>query len=77
MRKIALSILLGVICSSPLYASGNAIDVTVIKAGQILDVKTGKLVKNKYIIVDGERIRAIATLKDMEEMEDELSLIHI
>ena len=71
MRKIALSILLGMMSSSPLYASDNAIDVTVIKAGQILDVKTGKMVKNKYIIVDGERIRAIATLKDMEEMEDE------
>ena len=71
MRKIALSILLGMMSSSPLYASDNAIDVTVIKAGQILDVKTGKMVKNKYIIVDGERIRAVATLKDMEEMEDE------
>ena len=70
MRKIALSILLGVMSSSSLYASDNAIDVTVIKAGQILDVKTGKMVKNKYIIVDGERIRAVATLKD-------LSLIHI
>jgi len=71
MRKIALAILLSLLNTVNSYADEKSNTVTVIKAGQILDVKTGKFRKNKFIIIDGERIRSIVTLKDMEQMEDE------
>jgi len=71
MHKIAFTLLLSLGLITNAHADEDAPKVTVIKAGQILDVRTGKMLKNKFIIVDGERIRAVATLKDMEEMEDE------
>jgi len=71
MHKIALTCLLSLGLITSAHADEEASKVTVIKAGQILDVKTGDLIENKFIIVDGERIRAIATLEEMEEMDDE------
>ena len=44
---------------------------TVIHAGHMLDVETGKLLKDQFIIIDGDRIRDIVSLRDMEDMDDE------
>jgi len=71
MRKIALTVLLSFMTTSSAFADKQLKTITVIKAGQILDVKTGDLIKNKFIIIEDQRIRSIATLKDMEAMEDE------
>ena len=44
---------------------------TVIHAGHMLDVETGKLLKDQFIIIDGDRIRDIVSLREMEDMDDE------
>ena len=74
MRKIALSAMIGLLLAAPSFASSNdgaKKKTKVIHAGQLLDVKSGKLLKDRFIIIDHNRIRDIVTLRDMEDMEDE------
>lgn len=71
MRKIALSAFLSLMLGSVALANDLKDEVTVIKAGKFLDVETGMIHQNKFIIVDGDRIRAVTTLEGMETMEEE------
>ncbi len=71
MRKIALAALLALTTTLTSTAAEQAEAITVIHAGQMLDVKSGKLLKDQFIIIDGQRIRDIVTLRDMEDMDDE------
>jgi len=74
MRKIVTTALLA-LCTS-LSAPALADDheetkTTVIKAGKLLNVETGRLLKDRFIIIDDDRIRSVVSLRDMEDMEDE------
>lgn len=71
MRKIALAGLISLLSLSPTYANDDGMITTVIHAGQLLDVKSGKLLKDQFIIIDGDTIRDVVTLRDMEDMEEE------
>ena len=71
MRKIALTAILVLTTSLSATAEDDKDAVTVIHAGQMIDVESGKLLKNQFIIIDGNRIRDVVTLSDMEDMEDE------
>ena len=71
MRKIALAALIAIVSSAPALADGHEAKTKVIHAGQMLDVKSGKMLTNQFIIIDGDRIRDIVTLSDMEDMDDE------
>ena len=71
MRKIALTALIALISASPAMADGHETKTKIIHAGQMLDVESGKLLKDQFIIIDGDRIRDVVTLRDMEDMADE------
>jgi len=71
MRKIALMAILALITSLSATAKEDKEALTVIHAGQMIDVESGTLLKNQFIIIDGNRIRDVVTLSDMEDMEDE------
>lgn len=71
MRKIALAALISLAAATPAFADGHESKTKVIHAGQMLDVETGKLLKDQFIIIDGDRIRDVVTLRDMEDMADE------
>jgi len=71
MRKIALMAILALITSLSATAKQDKEALTVIHAGQMIDVESGTLLKNQFIIIDGNRIRDVITLSDMEDMEDE------
>ena len=71
MRKIALMAILALITSLSATAKQDKEALTVIHAGQMIDVESGTLLKNQFIIIDGNRIRDVVTLSDMEDMEDE------
>jgi len=71
MRKIALTALIALISTSPAMADGHETKTKIIHAGQMLDVESGKLLKDQFIIIDGDRIRDVVTLRDMEDMADE------
>lgn len=73
MRKLAATIF-GVITIGliPQTSANEAHGpLTVIHAGQLLDVKTGKLHPNRFIIIDGERIRNIVGQRGMENLDDD------
>jgi len=71
MRKIALAALISLISTAASYADDAPKKTTVIHAGQMLDVESGKILKDQFIIIDGDRIRDVVTLEDMEDMDDE------
>ena len=71
MRKIALMAILALITFLSATAKEDKEALTVIHAGQMIDVESGTLLKNQFIIIDGNRIRDVVTLSDMEDMEDE------
>ena len=71
MRKIALAALIAIVSANPALADGHEAKTKVIHAGQMLDVKSGQMLSDQFIIIDGERIRDIVTLRDMEDMDDE------
>lgn len=71
MRKIALAGLISLLSFTTSYANDDVEKTIVIHAGQMLDVKNGKLLKDQFIIIDGETIRDVVTLRDMEDMEEE------
>ena len=70
MRKIAITTIISLLTVSSANAQDLDSKVTVIKTGVFLDVETGKMHKNKFVIIEGERIRAVTTLKGMEKMEE-------
>jgi len=71
MRKIALATLIALLSATTSYADEASQKTTVIHAGQMLDVEGGRLLKDRFIIIDGDRIRDVVTLRDMEDMDDE------
>lgn len=71
MHKIALAAIMSLISATYSFADDAPKKTTVIHAGHMLDVETGKLLKDQFIIIDGDRIRDIVTLRDMEDMDDE------
>ena len=71
MRKIALTALISLVSASPAFADGHETKTKVIHAGQMLDVESGEMLKDQFIIIDGDRIRDVVTLRDMEDMADE------
>jgi imidazolonepropionase-like amidohydrolase len=56
---------LAVFCLSLLSAQTNkdSIRVTFIKAGQLIDVRTGKVLKSQGILIEGDRIKEVGPLE--------------
>lgn len=71
MHKIALAAIMSLISATYSFADDAPKKTTVIHAGHMLDVETGKLLKDQFIIIDGDRIRDVVSLRDMEDMDDE------
>jgi imidazolonepropionase-like amidohydrolase len=60
-----------VVCFSLIQAAGFAqtnapTQVVLIKAGRLVDVRAGRVVENQAIIIEGERIKTVGPLADVE-----------
>ncbi len=67
--------LLFVLCTNVLFAQTPSIPLpkrTLVRAGHVLDVKTGKLQDNETIIVVGESIQSIAPTAQMQAQSGDL-----
>ncbi|MDB2437610.1 amidohydrolase family protein [Hellea sp.] len=71
MRKIALLGLMSLFIATSSFADDAAEKTTVIHAGHMLDVESGEILKDRFIIIDDNIIRDVVTLSDMEDMEPE------
>ncbi len=71
MRKIAVAAIMSLTSATYSFADDAPKNITVIRAGQMLDVETGKILNDQFIIIDGDRIRNVVTLCEMEDMDDE------
>lgn len=68
MKKPMLAL---VVCFSLIQAAGFAqtnapTQVVLIKAGRLVDVRAGRVVENQAIIIEGERIKTVGPLADVE-----------
>lgn len=52
-----------IICLLALLASAQAPKVVAIKAGRVLDVRTGQMLNNAFILIEGERITAVGAVE--------------
>jgi len=60
MRKIICSILLAVLfLGSASFANAQAVSVTVIKAGKLIDTENGKVLTNQMILIENDIIKAV------------------
>lgn len=60
MRKIICSILLAVLfLSTAVFARAQAVSVTVIKAGKLIDTENGKVLTNQMILIENDIIKAV------------------
>lgn len=57
--KLKFLIALLALCLYPFAAFAQQAKVVAIKAGRVLDVRTGQIVNNAFILVEGERITAV------------------
>jgi len=71
MRKFALLGLMSLLFAASSYADDAAEKTTVIHAGHMLDVESGELLDDQFIIIDDNIIRDVVTLRDMEDMDSE------
>lgn len=60
MRKIICSILLAVLfLGSASFVNAQAVSVTVIKAGKLIDTENGKVLTNQMILIENDIIKAV------------------
>ncbi len=57
--KLRLLVLLLVACSLSVVVNAQQTKVVAIKAGRVLDVRTGQMIQNAFILIENERIIAV------------------
>ena len=69
MKKTLLLLLTmccSLIASVSSFAQNKAANVTLIKAGRLIDVRAGRVLENQAILVEGERIKAVGPLAEVQ-----------
>lgn len=68
MRRILLSLIV-IFCFAPGVnpQTKPPVSVTLIKAGRLIDVRAGRVLENQGILVEGERIKTVGPLADVEK----------
>ncbi len=63
MRRFLIALLVVSLCQLPFYAQTDARDkskpLVFIRAGRLLDVRSGRVLENQGILIEGERIKAV------------------
>jgi imidazolonepropionase-like amidohydrolase len=61
MRKFTVFglLLAGLFLSTALFVNAQAVTVTVIKAGRLIDTENGRVLTNQMILIENERIKAV------------------
>ena len=70
MKEIALALIVCLlVLQTAAFSQGKtpAPAVVFIKAGRLVDVRAGRLLENQGILVEGDRIKAVGTLADIEK----------
>src|SRR5689334_18196403 len=58
-RLFCLASLLVLAVATTVLAQQPAPKIIVVKAGRVLDVRTGQMTDNAFILIEGDRIRAV------------------
>jgi imidazolonepropionase-like amidohydrolase len=69
MRRLAGTLLLGIVSSAVAVTSVRAAEVatvTYVRAGKLLDVRSGKLLTDQVIVIRGDRIERIAGSRELQ-----------
>ena len=69
MKKTLLLLLTmccSLIASVSSFAQNKTASVTLIKAGRLIDVRAGRVLENQAILVEGERIKAVGPLAEVQ-----------
>jgi imidazolonepropionase-like amidohydrolase len=63
---LLLTICCSLIASVSSFAQNKAANVTLIKAGRLIDVRAGRVLENQAILVEGERIKAVGPFAEVQ-----------
>ena len=69
---VTLAILLGM--AAPARSQAPAAKRTVIRAGHVLDVRTGQLLANQAIVIDGDKITKIAPASEVKSADGDTTI---
>ncbi|MGI9165053.1 MAG: amidohydrolase family protein [Pyrinomonadaceae bacterium] len=69
MKRVLIALI--VMCSLlqtviPAQTKATAPSIVLIKAGRLIDVRAGRVIENQGIMIEGERIKAVGPLADIE-----------
>ena len=69
MKRMVLVLLIVFSLSNSFLAaqSGVPSEFRLIKAGRVIDVRTGRVVENQGILIEGDRIRSVGPLNDVQK----------
>jgi len=65
-RSLLGLILVWSMISIPILAQNKASSVTLIKAGRLIDVRSGRVLENQGILVEGERIKSVGPFGEVQ-----------
>lgn len=69
---VTLAMLLGM--AAPVRSQTPAAKRTVIRAGHVLDVRTGQLLANQAIVIDGDKITKIAPASEVKSADGDTTI---
>ena len=71
---LALTVVLATVAGTVVTASAQAPKRTVLRAGRVLDVRTGELRANQAIVIEGDKIAQIAPSSDVKRADGDLTI---
>jgi imidazolonepropionase-like amidohydrolase len=71
---LALTVVLAAVAGTAVTASAQAPKRTVIRAGRVLDVRTGELRANQAIVIEGDKIAQIAPSSEVKRADGDLTI---
>jgi imidazolonepropionase-like amidohydrolase len=71
---LALTVVLATVAGTAVTASAQAPKRTVLRAGRVLDVRTGELRANQAIVIEGDKIAQIAASSDVKRADGDLTI---
>lgn len=65
-RSLLFLIIVWSMISTPILAQSKTPSVSLIKAGRLIDVRSGRVLENQGILVEGERIKSVGPLGEVQ-----------
>lgn len=65
-RSLLFLIIVWSMISTPILAQSKTPSVSLIKAGRLIDVRSGRVLENQGILIEGERIKSVGPLGEVQ-----------